>query len=56
MGRAHTCGMEVCHFIAVALTVAPLPAPRPSPDSAVDVTAAGVIVHAGGPEPEPPAC
>ena len=26
------------------------------PDSAVDVTAAGVIVHAGGPEPEPPAC
>ena len=28
MGRAHTCGMEVCHFIAVALTVAPLPAPR----------------------------
>jgi hypothetical protein len=28
MRRAHTCGMEVCHFIAVALTAAPLPAPR----------------------------
>ncbi|MGB7147425.1 hypothetical protein, partial [Mycobacterium sp.] len=28
LGRAHTREMDVCHFIAVALTAAPLPAPR----------------------------
>jgi hypothetical protein len=28
MGKAHTCEMEKRHFIAVALTAAPLPAPR----------------------------
>ncbi|MGP0078347.1 hypothetical protein, partial [Mycobacterium sp.] len=28
MGRAHTCGMELCDLTAVALTAAPLPVPR----------------------------
>ena len=46
--------MEVCELTAVALTVSPLPPPRSLRRAQASTSsAAGVIVHAGGPEPEP---